>query len=265
MIARDSPTAWVRRPAAPRAGRTACWSRPHVPDTIPSSLDTTCSVVASPATGVFLTGSDGSHYLPDVSNYRANGTTDIDQDLYHSLTNKTTHPPMTLPWFMQISGSLTFSPQAIRYVPGNLPDRGYYYDALDYTVSAMQVTGGSITVLPGTAIGLRYDFFFGFDLWEGSSFISHGLPNRPVTFAPASAVQEGPFPYFSGRGFQISFMPDYWPYEDYNPAGNPPPMLDFRFSNLYLNSGFSHHFWSGCPIASSRTSSSGLTSPSAAP
>ncbi len=228
-------------------GKNSLLVATHEAGTVPTGLDTTCSVVASPATGVFVTGSDGSHYLPEQSSYRACGTTNIDLEMYHSLTNKTTHPPVTLPWFMKISGSLTFSPQAIRYVPGDLPDRGYYYDALDYTVTGMQVTGGSITVLPGTAIGLRYDWYCGFDLWEGSSFSSHGLPNRPVTFAPASAVQEGPFPYFSGRGFQISFMLDYWPYEDLNPAGNPPPTLDFRFSNLYLNSGNSHHFWGGMP------------------
>jgi hypothetical protein len=233
-------------PSGGWSGKNSLLVATHEPGSIPSGLDGTCSVETS-ATGVFLTGSDGSHYLPEVSDYRTNGTLAIDADLRNELAQKTTRPPLTLPWFMAISGSLTFSPQAIRYVPGDLPDRGYYYDALDYTVSAMQVTGGSITVLPGTAIGLRYDYWFGFDLWEGSSFISRGLPDRPVTFAPASAVQEGPFFHFRYPGFQISFMPDYWPNEDGNPEGNPPPTLDFQFSNLYLNSGISHHFWSGMP------------------
>ena len=99
------------------------------------------------------------------------GTTNgIDQTLIDELPQKATTPPMALPFFMKMSGSLTFSPQVPRYIPGQAPKQGYYYDVPDYTVAAMQVPGGSITVLPGTAIGLRFDWFIGFGLWGAVDF-----------------------------------------------------------------------------------------------
>ncbi len=127
-----------------------------------------------------------------------------------------------------------------------MPDLGYYYDALDYTFGGViALEGAQITVLPGTAIGLRFDWWFGFDLWEGSSFISQGTPTKPNTFVPVSLVQEGPYPFFFYPGWVVSFVPDYWPYENYNPFELQPPNLDFRFSNFYQDSGLSYHLFTG--------------------
>lgn len=106
--------------------------------------------------------------------------------------------------------------------------------------------GGKITVLPGTAIDFRFDWYVGFLLDQGTAFISQGTPNKPITYAPVSLVQEGPFVRQSSfPGLMLPFVPNYWPFPDFNPDGSPPPSLDFRFSNFYLNSGLSHHFWSG--------------------
>jgi hypothetical protein len=42
---------------------------------------------------------------------------------------------------------------------------------------ASRVSSGAIvTVLPGTAIGFRFDSTIGFDFWEGSTFTSEGTP-----------------------------------------------------------------------------------------
>jgi hypothetical protein len=113
---------------------------------------------------------------------------------------------------------------------------------------ASRVSGGAnVTVLPGTAIGFRFDSTIGFDFWEGSTFTSEGTPTRPITYAPVSLVQEGPFPSLASwavPGYLISFLPDYWP----NEAEDPPPVINFRFSNSSLNSGLSHHFLAGQPL-----------------
>ncbi len=223
---------------------------------VPSPLHSTCISLPA-ASGLFLTGGDGSHYLaPDT--YQGQGATDIDGSLLAELAGKTTQPPLDFPVGFATSGSLTLGPQVARYTSGSQPDLGYYADALDYTVSSMAVLpGGSVTVLPGTAIGLRNDWFAGVVVCQGASFTSQGTPDHPITFAPVWTVQEGPFPYMWFPGFLVSFVPDYWPavvgdpntYADCNPTGDPPPVLNFRFSNLFLTAGSrSHHFWSGQAI-----------------
>jgi len=217
---------------------------------IPSGFQNQSSTCATPSSGlqIFVNGGDGYHYLKDGT-YREKGITDIDATLLAELPQKTTHPPIDLPVEFKTSGSMTFFPQIQRFAAGTQPDLGYYYDALDYTVSYMILDNGAqLTVLPGTAIGVRFDWVYGFIPASGSTFISQGMPTKPITYAPISLVQEGPFLYGVYPGFTISFAPEYWPYEDYNPQGDPPPALDFRFSDFCLSSGLGFHFWTGMPM-----------------
>jgi hypothetical protein len=227
-----------------------------IPTTVQSSA--TCRF-PGPTPSIFQSGGDGSHYLKaetEPIRYHARGTTAIDPTLRAELAHKTTHPPIDLPMQFETRGSITFSRQAERYTDGNNPDLGFYYDAADWTVSGFGLLiGGQVTVLPGTVIALRYDAPVGFDLQPGTSFTSQGTPTRPITYAPVSMIQEGPFPYWFKKGFLTSFVPDYWPGPDsdmsgmnYNPQGDPPPTLNFRFSNFYLSAAISHHFWSGALI-----------------
>ncbi|PWU15728.1 MAG: hypothetical protein C5B50_14955 [Verrucomicrobia bacterium] len=225
--------------------------------TIPSTLQTSPNQTISSPISIFQYGGDSSHYLPPGSLYKARGSmVGLDATLLGELANKTTSAPMDIPWFYQMNGTMTLSTNVPRYVPGTAPDLGFYFDVLDYTVSYFSVgDGGQLNVLPGTAIGFRYDLPFGFVLQQGASFSSQGMPARPITFAPVSSVQEGPFPYFwMFPDFLISFVPHYWPEvladpsidPDLNPEGSPPPSLDFRFCNFYLPAGsISHHFWGG--------------------
>ncbi len=88
-----------------------------------------------------------------------------------------------------------------RYTNG-APDIGYYYGVLDYTIANLFVAGGSVNVLPGTAIGIRNDFITnssgpvetlaGFYVYQGGSITSHGTPNKPNVFVYADLVQEMP-------------------------------------------------------------------------
>src|SRR5207249_2801734 len=164
---------------------------------------------------------------------------------------KTTQPPIAFPRFTLISGELTLFPQIPRYTSGP-PDIGYWYPALDYTVAAMALAGGSITVEPGTAVGFRnelapeplwpYDMTYeGFELWEGSSFVSHGTPTRRNTFADVQLVQEAPTVPTSAL-----FVPWFW-----LGSGNAsPPQADFRFSDFSVPSG-TCHFWAGFDLSQS--------------
>jgi hypothetical protein len=203
----------------------------------------------------FQTGGAGQYYLKMDSGFRASGTTAID---LNGLKQKTTQPPINFPRFMEVSGELTLFPQIPRYVSGP-PDLGYHYDALDYTVAAMMVKGGTINIQPGTAVGFRQEFapedwwpwwytHAGFWLENGASFISHGMPDRPNTFVAANLVQELPDDQFALyrwwyevpvglASFVAAFEPDS--------AGSPPPALDFRFSNFYAAGPDDIHLWSG--------------------
>jgi hypothetical protein len=221
---------------------------------IPGNLDRdlqNCPTLTS-TSGLFHTG-DGSHYLADDT-YRWKGSTDIDPTLLKELHQRTTHAPLDIPFPTQpagysafeSSGSFTLSPQVARCCAGGTaPDLGYAYDTLDYTLSGFWLkSGGKVTVLPGTVVGFRFDWLPGFLLDEGTSFISQGTPTKPITYVPVSLVQEGPFTRWL-PGVVVSFIPNYHTYPDYNPSDLPPPELNFRFSDFYLGSGVSHHFWTG--------------------
>ena len=148
-----------------------------------------------------------------------------------------------------MSGQITLSAQAGRYTGGS-PDLGYHYDALDATVAQMSVAGGTITVLPGTAIGLGTTTSPGTSPGPSTVLTSGRAPLSPAmallnpnTFASIRYVQEGPLLDDGGviwQGLMAAFVPDFIPTDE----GYPPPVLDFRFSNFYLP-GPDYHIWSG--------------------
>ena len=201
----------------------------------------------NPAASDFQTNSMGNYYLADGSGLRQSGTTNISPDLLNELRQKTTQPPLALPALMEVAGQLTLLPQAPRYA-GGLPDRGYYYDALDYTVAYL-LNRGNIVVEPGTVVGFRNEYasalnrftWWGFVLAENSTFTSHGTPARPVTFADIQTVQEQ-----WSLGCNVYFVPDF----EAEPS-EMAPVMDFRFSDFFgipenfLVCGGNWEFYSG--------------------
>jgi len=183
--------------------------------------------------------------------------------LQTELQNKTTYAPIPIVAFTQISGGFTLSPQAGRYTNG-APDIGYYYDALDYSVASLIISKGNLTVLPGTAIAVRNDYFpngcpqgegyyvnytvEGIVVQQGSSIVSHGTPTKPNIFTAEKMVQEFPDTdfaeyeyYYSGVTFgSLTFVPDFEFDNNYSVA----PTLDFRFSKFYLPPN-DYHIWAG--------------------
>jgi hypothetical protein len=195
----------------------------------------------NPAPSVFQAVGSGNYYLTSANPYRRAGTAAVSPCLLAEFQQKTTQPPLALP-ASEFAGEMTLGPQAERYTNG-APDYGYYYPALDYTV-AWLANWGTITVLPGTAVGFRDDYLidpgfwttWGFDERQGSSFVSHGTPARPNIFTDIQFVQE----QFAYPCLAL-FVPDYWP----DTQDSPAPSLDFRFSNFYANPAW-FHLWSGC-------------------
>jgi hypothetical protein len=213
-------------------------------------------VIVNPNGTNFVSAGAGIYYLAANSPLHHIGITNLSPRLRAALQTKTTYAPLVIPPFTTISGQITLSPQAPRYTQGK-PDLGYHYDALDYTVADLILQGGTLTVLPGTAIGYRMELytngfparlggnlywtFIGLDVRENSRVISQGLPGQPNVFVDVQQVQEQfQWPVWAGM------VPDYFPTD----LSDQAPALHFRFSNFYLNwvsymNEPALHFWSG--------------------
>jgi hypothetical protein len=215
------------------------------------------NVAMNPDNTNFVSVGEGNYYLAANSPLHHSGTANISERLQTELQAKTTYPPLAIADGAQIGGQITLSPQVSRYTNG-APDIGYYYDALDYTVGSLGVAGGTVTVLPGTAIGIRNDYIssggywtiFGFYVNQGGSIISHGTPAKPNIFAFADLVQETPNINFAE--YQVGYSQyagDWLPgivsfVTDFEPGDAASPTLDFRFSNFFLPAA-DLHFCSG--------------------
>ncbi|MGP8200376.1 MAG: hypothetical protein ACLQU4_12845 [Limisphaerales bacterium] len=211
----------------------------------------------NPSGRIFQRSEQGHYYLASDSLLHGAGTANISPRLQAELQHKSTYAPIAIAANAQIRGQITFFPQAARYINGP-PDLGYYYDALDYTVASLILSGGSLTVLPGTAIGVRNDYIwsggywtvYGFYVNQGGSVTSHGTPTKPNIFTAADLVQEEPNIDFAE--YQVDFSDDVGDWlpgivsfvTDFEPGDPTSPSLDFRFSDFYLPAE-DLHFCSG--------------------
>ncbi len=219
-----------------------------------SSIVITQNTAINPAGTVFQPESLGNYYLAVDSPLHHAGTANISPALASEMHNKTTYAPIALAAYLQVSGEMTLGPQVPRYSSG-APDLGYWYDALDYTVGALTLSGGTVRILPGTAIAVRNEYVpayntftvVGFWVGQGSTLVSHGTPLQPNVFTATKLVQETPATaYWQYQAWGempfgvISLVADYEP----NEAGSPAPTLDFRFCKFCL-SAQDYQFWSG--------------------
>ncbi len=211
-----------------------------------SSEDVLVDVV-TPSGWPFQSVNDGNYYLPAGSPYHNAGSTSISLGMQAELPKKTTYAPISFPSGMAISGQMTLFPQITRCT-NTAPDLGFCYDALDYTIGDMYLSGGTVTVLRGTAIGFRNDFFGCIGLANNSLFTGQGTPTQPIIFADNSLVQEGPFApglvynqwwgeswisygfVASPYGGQAFFMPA----AAINDTNDVAPQLNLRFCDFYM-------------------------------
>ena len=155
--------------------------------TVPN-IFTNAVVQLSSSVGVFQTVGTGAHYLANNSPYRNVGTTSIDADLLADLGKKTTYPPIVFP-IQFITNDLVLYPQAQRDT--DLPDLGYHYDPLDFAFGGVSVTNATLTMLPGTALGVfSMGANWGVNLISGAQFVSEGSPITPNWIVRHNMVQE---------------------------------------------------------------------------
>ncbi len=140
-------------------------------------------------TNVFQTVGAGSHYLTENSPYRNAGTTNLSSGLLTQLRTKTTWPPLVFDnYTFSVDGAL--EPQAFRDTGS--PDLGYHYDPLDYVLGNVRISGATLTLTNGVAVGFYSPgYAFGSCILEnGASLVSEGTPTNPNRLVWYNTVQE---------------------------------------------------------------------------
>ena len=218
-----------------------------------ASAVNTVNVAMNPDPTNFVSVGEGNYYLAPTTPFHGSGTASITPRLQTELQHKTTSAPISISSGLAMSGQMMLSPQAQRYTNG-APDLGYYYDAMDYTVSALCVNG-SLTVLPDTVVGTRtdVDYYYGayyvkgIYVYGGGSVMSHGMPLKPIIYVAADMVQETPNIGFSWYDDGVYFSYGVWIpavdlfSSDYQTNDGVATTLDFRFSDFYVPAGDLHY------------------------
>ena len=94
-----------------------------------------------------------------------------------------------------MTNDLTLSPQAQRDTNA-APDLGYHYDPLDYVLFRIYATNSTITINPGTAVGIcgltniTGNSNYGMGLGLNAKIVSRGLANKPNWIVEYNTVQE---------------------------------------------------------------------------
>ncbi len=185
---------------------------------------------------IFQTVGAGAHYLADPSPYRDLGTTNIPAALTARLRKTTTYPPLIIaPSGSYYGVSQTWLPRAGRDT--DAPDLGYHYDPLDYAISSIYLTNATITVKPGTAIGVfnvTNPAYYGLALSHGAKLLAEGRAEAHVTFTDCATVQEGANTNWAGP---IHSLVDTWN------STTGTPELRARFTDFTALGGITPHLY----------------------
>ncbi len=152
-----------------------------------AGLSTNNTYVFTNDPGLYLSVTNGAHYLAAGSAYRDVGTSGLSSRMLSILPLTTTYAPT--PLTSNFAADTTLAPTVQRDT--DTPDLGYHYYPLDYLWGGLTISN-SVTVLltNGVAVGV-----FGADatfLDDGAKVVSEGTPanlNRIVTLV---TVQEQP-------------------------------------------------------------------------
>jgi hypothetical protein len=136
---------------------------------------------------VFQTVGAGSHYLYNDT-YRNKGTTNISASLLAELKKETTYPPYEIT--TNITGDTVLSVQASRDT-NSAPDLGYHYDPLDFVVSGRSVSGCTLTLTNGVALGTYGNSSsYGISIDQGGNLVSQGTASNLNQIVRYNTVQE---------------------------------------------------------------------------
>jgi hypothetical protein len=139
----------------------------------------------SSGASVYQTMAAGNYYLASQSTNRMAGTTNINAKLSADLRNLTTYPPL---WLTNtITVDTVLGPVVSR--GQTVPDRGYYYDPVDYCASNVTVTNCTLLLTNGVAVAGVNSGAFKF---RSGKFISQGSPVQLNRLTRYETVQEQP-------------------------------------------------------------------------
>jgi len=192
---------------------------------------------------IFQSAGSGNCYLSNGCAFHGAGTASLSIPFLESLWTKSTYAPTEL-LLLVWTNTMTLSRQVPRYGHG-APDLGFYYDSLDYILEGVEVSDrGRVVVTPGTGLAVRNalvgsdengDLFYtypGFDLEQGSTFVSHGTPTSPITYTSTKLVQEqADTPAGLITADIETTTPDFDASSTFYPCS--PPIATFRFCNFY--------------------------------
>jgi hypothetical protein len=185
-------------------------------------------------TGIFLTAGAASHYLATNSPYRDVGNTNIASVLRSNLTRMTTYPPVVMEGTGEINYDLALYPTVPRDC--DTPDLGYHYDPLDWAISKLYVTNATLTVYPGTALGVFVTNagYYGIAATPQSTIICEGTPTNRNIVCRYNSVQEQSNNQWTNRVDSLV----------YAAASTPTrPEVTFRFTDFSCPARDISHFY----------------------
>jgi hypothetical protein len=196
----------------------------------------TNAVASNASASTYQTVGSSAHYLANNSPYRNSGVTNT--TIAGELKSKTTYPPVVHPYGVPITNqNLTLVPQAGRDTAAR--DLGFHFEPLDFVFSQAVVTNSTITVKPGTVIGVYQTWgtngneIFGMSFAEGSKLTSLGSPTNLARVVRIATVQELANTNWTGTvgpSIRTARFPAY-----------PPPELNFRFTAFSMLANEAEH------------------------
>ena len=201
---------------------------------------------SDPATALQALGAC-SNYLANGSAYRNAGTTNIEATLLSSLKRLTTYPPIVAGHLVVLQNTnLTLSPQAGRDT--DTPDLGWHASPIDYVFGGVYVTNSTITLNPGTVVGLYSptnagNNYYGIALSDAAKIFSEGSATNLNRIVRYNTVQEQssttwnttPIDHIISDTAEVAHTPE----------------ARFRFTEWSIPAADTHHFYgySGTDLA----------------
>ena len=195
---------------------------------------------SDPATALQALGAC-SNYLASGSAFRNAGTTNIEAALLSALKQLTTYPPIVAGHIAILQNTnLSLFSQAGR--DSDTPDLGWHASPIDYVFGGVYVTNSTITLNPGTVMGLysptnAANNYYGIALSDGAKIFSEGLATNLNRIVRYNTVQEQ-------SGTTWNTPPAEHILSDPSDVVHTPEAR-FRFTEWSIPAADAHHFYGG--------------------
>jgi len=205
----------------------------------------------------FQSAGAGSYYLNAGSPFLGVATPSTEATTLSDLRQMTVFPPVVTA-NCYLPGSVTLFPQAERN-SGSL-HLGWHYPPIDYLYHQVAVTNATVTVLPGTVIGVYgTSSDYGLGLFAAASLICTGTPTALVRVVGHNTVQEQNTGSWAACGDVTSVITSW-------NADSPAPAASFRFTGWSRLAAAGIHFFGdsgvsfNVPMSDNQFSGAQLTS-----